>query len=303
MVHDEPADPYGPQMLVHQKAADGNGKLERGLGRHLPKWGTEPQANMDDWHWLTSLNQARAVSYGMAHLRSWYPLNQGSIVWQLNDNWPVISWAAVDGHGIRKPLWFAMRAVYAERLLTVQPRRDATGTEVPTLAAHNDSPEPWSGEVLVTRRSTLAGSEVLAEQRLPFRTDPRSAVLLALDTAITTPADPRQEVVEVTAPGAAPAYWYFVEDTELVLAPAAEAAQVTVAPTDGGYRVTVSASALVKDVTLFPDRLDPAARVDSALVTLLNGQSHTFEVASGPLDEVALTSKPVLRSVNEVTAG
>jgi beta-mannosidase len=37
VVHDEPLDPYGSQMLVHQKAGDGNLKLERGLGEHLPK--------------------------------------------------------------------------------------------------------------------------------------------------------------------------------------------------------------------------------------------------------------------------
>ena len=40
VVHDQPADPYGTQMLVHQKAHEGNLKLERGLGDHLPAWGT-----------------------------------------------------------------------------------------------------------------------------------------------------------------------------------------------------------------------------------------------------------------------
>ena len=35
---------------------------------------------------------------------------RGTIVWQLNDNWPVVSWAAVDYAGIRKPLWHALQA-------------------------------------------------------------------------------------------------------------------------------------------------------------------------------------------------
>jgi beta-mannosidase len=308
VVHDEPADPYGPQMLVHQKAADGNGKLERGLGDHLPRWGTRstpagPVAEMDDWHWLTSLNQARAVAFGIEHFRSHYPLNRGSVVWQLNDNWPVISWAAVDAHGIRKPLWHALKAVYADLLLTIQPRPAEDGVAVPTVVAHNDSDEVWEGELVVSRRSTLAGSPVLAEERLALYVDARSAVTVALDTTVVTPGDPRQEFIEVTAPAAAPAFWYFVEDTELVLSPVAEALEVSVAQTESGYHVIVTARSLVKDVALFPDRLDPAARVDSALVTLVDGQSHTFEVTSGPLDEVALTTKPVLRSVNEVIAG
>ena len=108
VVHDQPADPYGTQMLVHQKAHEGNLKLERGLGDHLPAWSTAGGADMDDWHWLTSLNQARAVAYGIEHFRSLYPRNTGAIVWQLNDNWPVVSWAAVDYAGIRKPLWHAL---------------------------------------------------------------------------------------------------------------------------------------------------------------------------------------------------
>ena len=122
VVHDQPADPYGTQMLVHQKAHEGNLKLERGLGDHLPAWGSDGVADMDDWHWLTSLNQARAVAYGIEHFRSLYPRNTGAIVWQLNDNWPVVSWAAVDYAGIRKPLWHALKRVYADRLLTFQPR-------------------------------------------------------------------------------------------------------------------------------------------------------------------------------------
>ncbi len=40
VVHDEPLDPYGEQMLVHQKAFEGNLKLERGLGDHLPDCGS-----------------------------------------------------------------------------------------------------------------------------------------------------------------------------------------------------------------------------------------------------------------------
>lgn len=302
VVHDEPLDPYGPQMLVHQKAQDGNLKLERGLGDHLPRWGvdTEGRAEMDDWHWLTSLNQARAVAFGIEHFRSHYPLNQGAVVWQLNDNWPVVSWAAVDSHGIRKPLWYALRRVYAERLATFQPRPDEHGDPVLALVAHNDSDRVWSGDLVITRRSTGAGSTVLAEQRTPFHLDPRSAVTVVLDADVLAASDPRAELLAVTAEGMTPAFGYFVEDTALSLVEPEEAYEVEVAHADGGVTVTVTASALAKDLALFPDRLDPAARVDSGLVTLLAGQQHVFRVTSPEVDEAALTTRPVLRSVNDL---
>lgn len=303
VVHDQPADPYGTQMLVHQKAYEGNLKLERGLGDHLPVWRSTPTPDMDDWHWLTSLNQARALAYGIEHLRSLYPRNRGSILWQLNDNWPVVSWAAVDYAGIRKPLWHALKRVYADHLLTFQPRKDEHGDEVLALIAHNDSPVAWSGELVITRRGTGTGTPVLAEQRLPLHLDARTALTVALDDDVLTADDPTAEFLIASVAGEAPAtgFGYFVEDTSLQLVDTGEAYEVDVTPVDGGYRVRLAAKALVKDAALFVDRLAADARVDSALITLPAGATHTFHVSGSGLDEVDLTTKPVLRSVNDLS--
>ncbi|MFC0627025.1 glycoside hydrolase family 2 protein [Kribbella deserti] len=287
VVHDEPLDPYGEQMLVHQKAHEGNLKLERGLGDHLPRW-----SNIDDWHWSTQLNQARAVAYGIEHFRGLFPLNTGSMVWQLNDNWPVISWAAVDGHGIRKPLWYALRRVYADRLITVQP-----GPVGPVIALHNDSDELWSTRLTMRRRST--GTDVLATEEVDITVGARGATSVVLPSSVATSLDEAGEYVEVLTTDGHSAYWYFAEDTTLRLLPPDQAFTANVKATDSGYEVTVEAHALVKDLALFPDRLDPAARVDSSLITLSAGDSHTFRVSNavapnGPLDV------PVLRSVNDL---
>ncbi|TCO30384.1 beta-mannosidase [Kribbella steppae] len=286
VVHDEPLDPYGEQMLVHQKAFEGNLKLERGLGEHLPKW-----KDIDDWHWTTQLNQARAIAFGIEHFRSLYPLNTGAVVWQLNDNWPVVSWAAVDGHGIRKPLWFALKRVYVERLLTVQPRENEL-----VVAAHNDTDTTWSTEITVTRRSI--GSDSFARETFAPEVEPRSATLSSLPESVTKPTDPTREYLEVRGADGTTTYWYFVEDTALRLSGNAYAASVVA--TDEGYDVTVTATALAKDLALFPDRLDPAARVDSGLVTLSAGESHTFHVTAA----TAPTSVgvPVLRSANDLVS-
>jgi beta-mannosidase len=318
VVHDQPLDPYGPQMLVHQKAKDGNLKLARGLGDHLPAWPeSDGVAEMDDWHWITQLNQARAIAFGIAHFRSLFPHNRGTIVWQLNDNWPVVSWAAVDAHGIRKPLWYALRAVYADRFATVQRRRsgpesrhksyvDLSGSDhgdlvVPTVVLHNDHDDPWVTELVVNRRGTGEGSPVLAEQRRTVTVPARSRLDVDLDDAVRTPDRPGDELIEVVADGASVAFGYFVEDTAMSLLAPTAAYDVTAVRTDRGADVTVRARALVKDLAIFPDRLDPRARVDSGLVTLVAGQQHTFVVESThALDLDALAARPVLRSVNDL---
>ena len=301
VVHDEPMDPNGHQMLVHQKAIEGNLKLERGIGDHLPMWPTEPEADIDDWHWTTQLNQARAVAFGIAHFRSHYPLNRGTVVWSLNDNWPVISWAAVDGRGIRKPLWYALRDLSADHFMTIQPRSEQ-GAERPTLLLHNDSATPWSGEVMISRRPTVGGAEPLAQQQVSFDLEPRSATAIVINDDVLSAVQQTQEYLVAREDSATAAYWFFVEDPQLQLATPADSLEVDVERTGSGYAVRVSASSLVKDVTLFPDRLDPLAGVDTALVTLDAGQSHTFEVSStlADLDVAALAQKPVLRSVNDL---
>ncbi|WP_208321982.1 glycoside hydrolase family 2 protein [Paramicrobacterium chengjingii] len=294
-VHDRPLDPNGPQMLVHQKADQGNVKLERGLGDHLPKW-----RDIDEWHWTTQLNQAHAIRYGIEHFRSLYPLNTGSIVWQLNDTWPVISWAAVDHAGIRKPVWHALAAVYADRLLTVQPREGAQSHQSrPALVAHNDSAEHWSARVTIARRRF--DGETLATQLLDLDVELRGATQLDLADDVIAVTDADGEYLAIESTSGETAFWYFAPDRDLSLS--RNALTITSERREHAVHVTVTASSLVKDVVLQADRLDPTARVDSGLVTLQAGQSHTFVVTGEEaVSTGAYCGFPVICSVNDLVA-
>ena len=65
------------------------------------------------------------------------------------------------------------------------------------------------------------------------------------------------------------------------------------------YRVKITAQVLLRDLALFAERLDPEAVVNDQLVTLLPGESFTFEFKSGrELSREALTSRPVLQCAN-----
>ncbi|MFJ6195580.1 glycoside hydrolase family 2 protein [Micromonospora sp. NPDC092111] len=286
---DQPLAHDSPGMAHHQKATDGDAKLQRGLDAHLPV-----PADFDDWHYLTQLNQARAIQLGVEHFRSHRDVCTGTIVWQLNDCWPVTSWAAIDGDGRRKPLWYALRRAYADRLLTVQPRDGGLA-----LVAVNETGTPWRSPATVTR-STLAG-EPRAKTSYRLDVPAYSAVTLALPADLAGPEEARRELLVAEAGDTAErALWFFAEDRDTQW-PAAHY-DAAVEPTDGGQRVRVTARTVLRDLTLFPDRLDPAAEVDAALVTLLPGESATFTVTSGaPLDAAALTSRPVLRCVNDIT--
>ncbi|GAA2635502.1 glycoside hydrolase family 2 protein [Dactylosporangium fulvum] len=288
-VNDNPLTPHSPGVAHHQKATGGNNKLARGLQGHFP----QPRT-FDDWHWATQLNQARAIAYGIEHFRSLRPLCAGTILWQLNDNWPVTSWSAIDGDGRRKPLWYALRRVYADHLTTVQPRNDT-----PTVIAVNDATTPWRAPLDV-RRTTFDGTP---RARVTFTVDVPAggAVTVPLPTDITTPDDPTTELIVVDG-GTDRTVWFFAEDVDLAYP--RPSADVTVRPDSGGLTVEVTARTLLRDLTLFPDRLDPAATVDQQLVTLLPGESATFRVSGGAgiidADPAAWGTAPVLRSANDL---
>ncbi|MGA6161637.1 glycoside hydrolase family 2 protein [Amycolatopsis magusensis] len=281
-------EPDSPAVLTHQKAENGAEKLARGLAEHFG-----PVTGHDDWHYLTQLNQARAILLGVEHFRSLWPRCTGTVVWQLNDCWPSMSWAAIDSAGRRKLLWYALRNAHEDRRLTIQPREGGLA-----VAVLNDTGTAWSGEAQVERMTF--GGAVLARTTSPFEAAPRSVHIGHLKADIARAVDPARELIVVTA-GPARAVWFFAKDR--LLAYPGPDFDVTARSGDEGSVVTVRARSLLRDLCLFADRVTPDAVVDQAMVTVLPGGSATFRIQHGPgLDPAAFTTRPVLRCVNDVLA-
>ncbi|MFI0942633.1 glycoside hydrolase family 2 protein [Streptomyces sp. NPDC021020] len=261
---DEPLAPDSPGMLHHQKAEDGNGKLARGLARHFPV-----PADFDTWHYLTQVNQARAIATGIEHWRSHWPRCAGTVVWQLNDCWPVTSWAAIDGDERPKPLYHELARLYADRLVTVQAR---PGGQVAALV--NQAAGEWTGEA-VLRRVAVDGT-VLAEARLPFAAAPRTVAELPVPDELLPAAEGGKELLTVQA-GAERTCWFPVRDKDFAYPEPAWDLDLAVRP-DGSAQVTVTARVLLRDLLLQADRLAPGASTDRGLTTLLPGESAAFTV-------------------------
>jgi beta-mannosidase len=273
-------------FLLHQKADDGNGKLDRGL---LPHIGAPD--NFTDWHWATQLNQARAVTYAIDHYRRWWPRTTGAIVWQLNDCWPVTSWAAIDSEERPKPLWYAIRRAFAPRNVVF-----VTEDDIVSAVVLNDTDQAWHAELELSRES-LTGV-TLATASVNVTVEPRTSTPIALAAELSTPEDPSAEIV-IARFDALTRVHTFVEDVELALD--ANPVDVAVMETDDGYAVAVTARSLARDLTLLPDRAAGDATVDDALVTLPAGQSTTFRVRTGARDlEQVLDRPPVLRTANDL---
>ena len=271
-----------PAFRLHQKAEDGDGKLDRGLAHHLPV-----PADLAAWHWATQLNQARATGHAVRHLRSHAPYTMGAVLWQLNDCWPVTSWSVVDSAGRRKPAWYALRRSFAPRLVTFRPRH---------LAAVNDGDQPWDGTVRL-RRVRFDGT-VLAEAALPVRVAARAVEVQELPGPLLAVADPAREVLVADLDGLR-AVRLFAEDVDLAYDPAPLTAHA--ARAGDGYRVTVTATSFARDVALLADRVAPDATVDDMLADLLPGETRSFLVRTrAVVDPAAFLAPEVLRTANSL---
>jgi beta-mannosidase len=100
-------------MKSHQKNHGGNERILTYMLREYP----EPR-DFASFIYVSQVQQAEAIKVGAEHLRRNRPRTMGALFWQLNDCWPVASWASVDYFGRWKALQYYARRFYADLLIS-----------------------------------------------------------------------------------------------------------------------------------------------------------------------------------------
>lgn len=329
VVHDATLEPFGAQMLVHQKASGGNYKLARGMRSHLTKghindvsyrsdgsrnWliNSDKWDDIEDWHWACQLQQAQAIRFGVEYMRSLEPINAGILIWQLNDDWPVVSWSAVDYDGHRKPLWYASKKSFAPKFATIQPRVsqqamsdfswEGSKPECDALAliVCNDTLEQWSGSWSIERRRL--NGEVLASQQCDLSLPALDHHTIMLNEAVATWDENQREIIVATPSDNSFDRVIYngceVVDQDLD----ANAIQASVQSVDSGYVLTLHARSYVRDAFCMVDKVDPEATIDNGMLTLLPGESVSWHITSQKdCDANAFIAHNVLRCANDLT--
>ena len=101
-------------MEHHQRSGSGNGLMISQMTDtfRMPK-------NFASLVYLSLILQAEGIRYGVEHWRRNRDRVSGTLIWQLNDCWPVASWASLDYFGRWKALHYAAKRFYAPLLLSV----------------------------------------------------------------------------------------------------------------------------------------------------------------------------------------
>ena len=170
-VNPEDVDPAKPLFAYHQKSVYYGAKMLTEAQDTIfrkPDGGFSPE----DKIYLSLNAQAWLLRQATENWRVQTPHCMGTIIWQLNDNWPVASWSLVEYGGKWKPSMYEAKRFFAPVAAF------ATGREkgFVSLSAVNDSPKAVN--VQVRLKLMTFGGATLKEETFDTAVEPCKAVLL-----------------------------------------------------------------------------------------------------------------------------
>jgi len=270
---------FTPVMKAHQKNGDGNRLIQDYMKRYFG----EPK-DFASFLYASQVLQAEGIKVGAESFRRKRPETMGSLFWQLNDCWPVASWASIDYYGRWKALQYYARRFYAPILVSPH-------VEGGTLSIYivSDKTVPLNG-TLRLRIMDFSG-KVVKETSQSVGIDPLASKVY-------------QQLPLVELSGAKAADWsglvgvadltvgdqkvstnlvYFVPSKQIQLPHAFVSAEISAAK--DGYDVTLSSPGLARSVYLSFGEFD--AQYSDNYLDLLPGEKQTIHVTSKvPLEDL-----------------
>ncbi|WP_294083282.1 beta-mannosidase [Proteiniphilum sp. UBA5384] len=102
-------------MKIHQKSGIGNEVIKQYMDMyfHTPK-------NFEDFVYIGLVMQGNGMEESVEAMRRGRPYCMGALYWQINDDWPVVSWSSIDYYNNWKAQHYRMRDVLAPLALGVE---------------------------------------------------------------------------------------------------------------------------------------------------------------------------------------
>lgn len=113
---------FSDVIKAHQKAGNGFQKLDGYLKSYMIDSAKINKLSVENYTYLTQCVQYYGFKNMILIHRSKQPYNMGTLLWQLNDCWPVASWSITDyTNRAPKAAWYAVKEAYRDDVL---PERD-----------------------------------------------------------------------------------------------------------------------------------------------------------------------------------
>ena len=113
----EPLSKDTKVIAAHQKHARGTQLIDDFVQRYCT-----PSDDFKDYVYQSQRSQAIGMEIAIEAHRTAKPYNMGTLYWQLNDAWPVVSWSSIDYYGNPKVFHERLKTLYAPVLLSLDPK-------------------------------------------------------------------------------------------------------------------------------------------------------------------------------------
>lgn len=196
-VSDRELTPEDPSVRWHDKTGKPWDVFKGFIELHYPESKT-----LEEWIYYSQLNQRDAMRAAVEHYRRGV-LCRGSLIWQINDCWPVQSWAMEDYLRLLKPAGFELERLYAPVLISAE----VDGENLNVWVA-NDSPQAVENELRI--EFLEANGNHLGAESYSYRLTPTERALVA-----TVPM--KGSVAACSCPDAMPRFAFKGEPKDLQL--------------------------------------------------------------------------------------
>lgn len=173
-------NPYSYVVEKHQRNYGGNSKIAQHMG-NIYRY----PYSFEDFIYASQLLQAEAIRYGVEHYRRNRGRCMGTVYWQLNDCWPVVSWSSIDYYGRWKALHYFAKRFFAPVLVSCEEKSWLTdecnmnrpGFSVNPVVKMNISNETNENKLIKVRICLRdAKAEILDQWTELYDVEPFSAV-------------------------------------------------------------------------------------------------------------------------------
>ena len=257
-------------MNAHQKASIGNYLIKKTMALYY-----EVPEDFEELVYKGLVLQGFGIRHGIEAHRRNRPYCMGSLYWQLNDSWPVVSWSSIDYYGNWKAMHYQSQRAFAPVLLNAFKEGDdlCIYTLSDELKEHKNATlllkvMDFNGKVLnkkVVKGEVPANASAIfhKEAYAGLATNPTNTLLLM------TLKDQKGKVLSEEI-----YYFNYPKDQELPVAKVS----YKVKQMDGKCEVTLSAKQLARDI--FIEIPYQGARFTDNFFDLLPGQTKKIVITS-----------------------
>lgn len=235
-------------MKTHQKHHIGYPVIDKYMN-----WYYNPPKDFESYLYISQVMQGWGMEFGIDVHRRSRPHCMGTLYWQINDCYPVCSWASVDYYDSWKAMHYKVRELYKD--LVVSFAKDSVNNRIDVFII-SDKLKEENGNLRIYTQDFKGNKLFFTEKQLPLKPN-QVEKIASYDIADLLKDKPANQVVMTAELRVGDSLvscrnYYFVLPKDLDLVK--KEVKTKVQKTEDGYQVTLSTKTLVKDLYVsFPD--------------------------------------------------